>query len=94
MVEQTTSEYLRGQVERLTSQGIAVQAAIARGSAEEHIVETANRTGTDLVALGTHGRAGTEAFWARSLPQRLMHALQVSFLLAPVRSGPPSVPVR
>ena len=94
MVQQTTGEYLRAQVERLAAQGIAAQATIARGGAEEHIVEVANRTGADLIALGTHGRAGTEAFWARSLPQRLMHALQVSFLLAPVRSGPPSVPVR
>lgn len=94
MVVQTTSEYLSAHVASLIDQGVDAQATIARGSAEDRIVEVAKHTGADLVALGTHGRAGTEAFWARSLTQRLMHALRVSFLLAPVRSGPPSVPLQ
>jgi hypothetical protein len=40
--------------------------------------------GADLIVMGTHGRAGTSAFWAGSIAPRVCSRTRLPLLLVPV----------
>jgi nucleotide-binding universal stress UspA family protein len=83
--EENGARYLEGQVARLLAEGLPATATVARGEPMKAIINAAADTRTDLVALGTHGAAGTEAFWTGSLGARLIRRVHASFLLAPAK---------
>jgi len=81
---QEAVEYLQRQVKALQEQGVPATAVVdPRGGPARRLVHLARERKADLVALTTHGRAGTEAFWSRSLPPRLLRRLECMFLLVP-----------
>jgi nucleotide-binding universal stress UspA family protein len=81
-------EYLREQVERLQAAGVAAAATIARGDPADVLSQAIVQSGADLVALGTHGAAGTAAFWSGSMGQKLLDRVSASFLLVPAPAAP------
>ena len=87
-VEEAT-QYLLAHVEQLTSEGCKAKGHILRGEPLEVIEQAAASTNADLICLGTHGKAGTHAFWSGSVAQRLIHHIPSSFLLAPARTDLP-----
>ena len=50
-------------------------------------VRSAVRTGAGWMAIVAMGKAGTEAFWSRSLPPKLLRRLDAAFLLVPAGDG-------
>jgi nucleotide-binding universal stress UspA family protein len=76
--------YLAGHLASLRRQGIAACAEVVMGDPAGMIARTAGSCGADVVVLTTHGKAGTEAFWSRSLPPKLLRRLDAAFLLVPV----------
>jgi nucleotide-binding universal stress UspA family protein len=82
--ESNTKDYLQSLVLKLHKDNLSISGCVDRGSPAERIVEYVQQRKVDLVALATHGKAGTQAFWAGTLPPRLMRKLpEVSFLLVP-----------
>ncbi len=77
------AQYLGAHVDRLSAQGVCATACVARGDPTGVIVETARKLAADLVVLGTHGKAGTQAFWEGSMAQRLLRRVSASVLLVP-----------
>jgi nucleotide-binding universal stress UspA family protein len=73
-----------GQADRLRAQGLPVSAEVGRGEPVASIIETARRMGADLIVMGTHGRAGTSAFWAGSIAPRVCSRTRLPLLLVPV----------
>jgi nucleotide-binding universal stress UspA family protein len=69
---------------RFADRGVAAKVHVVRGDPAKGIARVAARVGADLLAMGTHGRAGTAAFWEGSLAQRLIRQVPASFLLVPV----------
>ena len=57
----------------------------ARGDPALAIVRTARKLSADMVVMGTHGRAGTEAFWEGSVAARVIARSRVPLLLVPLR---------
>jgi nucleotide-binding universal stress UspA family protein len=96
MEEEHAAEYLSAKANLLAQSGLAVGSAVDRGDAVERITAYARDRQIDLIALGTHGKTGTQAFWEGSLAARLIRGLRISYLLAPVpveqRAGEP-IPV-
>lgn len=84
--EREAAEYLLRHMNELSDQGISTSACVDRGDPTSQIVSTARKTSTDLVVIGTHGKAGTQAFWERSMAQRLLRRIRASFLLVPISS--------
>ncbi len=79
------AEYLQRHVEHLRAEGLDAAGRVDRGDPARKILRALRADeGPDLVVLGTHGRAGTDAFWAGSLTPRLLRRARVSFLLVPV----------
>jgi len=88
--ERQAEVYLAGHLARLRERGIAASAEVATGDPADTIAKAVNTCGADVVVLTTHGKAGTEAFWSRSLPPKLLRRLDAAFLLVPAGDG--SVP--
>lgn len=80
-------DYLAQLVARLRGQGLACSAAVARGNPLKTLSELIEKEGADLVAMGTHGAAGAEAFWSGSLGQKLIDRTAASFLLSYAREA-------
>jgi nucleotide-binding universal stress UspA family protein len=51
--------------------GLTVGAEVERGDPAAAIVATAERISADLIVLGTHGKAGWDAFRAGSITPRI-----------------------
>ena len=77
-------EFLQEQTRTLADRGLPSTAVvIAGGEPARRLAHLARQRHVDLIALTTHGRAGTRAFWARSLPPRLLRRYHTLFLLVP-----------
>jgi nucleotide-binding universal stress UspA family protein len=87
IAEEQLTSYLRGQVVRGEALGVAVSASVRRGDPASVIAESAASTDADIIVLGTHGKAGAEAFWAHSVPARVLGKTTTAVLLVPVETG-------
>jgi nucleotide-binding universal stress UspA family protein len=48
------------------------------------IIDTAQKAGVDLIVLGTHGKAGMDAFWAGSIGPKVSSRSHLPLLLVPI----------
>lgn len=85
MVEDRLRSYLSEMAERFHAEGVSVSAAVCQGDPAEQIVRHAETTHADLIVFGTHGKAGTKAFWAHSVGARVLAKTSRPALLVPVR---------
>jgi nucleotide-binding universal stress UspA family protein len=84
IAEDQIVSYLQGQAARGPAMGVVVSASVCRGDPASAIVETAGSIDADIIVLGTHGKAGTEAFWAHSVAAKVLSATSRLLLLVPV----------
>jgi nucleotide-binding universal stress UspA family protein len=82
--QQGAVDYLRAKIDGLRQQGLTAAAEVARGDATSAIVATAERIGADLIVLGTHGKAGMDAFWSGSITPKIANRTHLPLLLVPV----------
>jgi nucleotide-binding universal stress UspA family protein len=79
--------YLEQRAAELERSGIAVGHETARGDPARTIIKAARRLCADMVIMGTHGRAGTDAFWEGSVASEVAANLQIPLLLVPLGKG-------
>lgn len=82
--EANAESYLRDHMLALQNTGLTVTAEIARGDAAAAIVAGVQRHRASLMALGTHGKTGLDAFWSGSLTPALADRSPVPMLLVHV----------
>jgi nucleotide-binding universal stress UspA family protein len=82
--EDGSAAYLRRCVERAQAGGLTLTAEVRRGDPAPAIVAAAEQAGADLIVLGTHGRAGLDAFWSGSVAPKLPGLTAISLLFVPV----------
>jgi nucleotide-binding universal stress UspA family protein len=85
MTEEGAEEFLRQKVLLLQPWGLSLAVQVCRGDPAAAIVRTAQKAKADLVVLGTHGKAGLDAFWAGSVAAQVSSRSRVPLLLVPVR---------
>lgn len=83
MSEAHARSYLQARVAAAAARGVAASGRLMRGDASRRILRTARALHSDLVALASHGRAGTGAFWAGSVGSRICAACSSPVLLVP-----------
>ena len=86
LAEEGGEDYLRSHLLKLQKANLPVTAEVARGEPALTIVEVSRRVGADLIVLGTHGKAGMDAFWAGSVTPRISTQCTVPLMLVPVLS--------
>jgi nucleotide-binding universal stress UspA family protein len=84
LAEKNAEDYVQAKTGELRAQGLDVTAEVCRGDAAETISAAAERLGADLIVLGTHGKAGMDAFWSGSLTPKLSGRSHLPVLLVPV----------
>jgi nucleotide-binding universal stress UspA family protein len=82
--ESDAKAYLQSHILKLKEKGLSVSGCMDRGNPIHRIMDYVQERKVDLIVLATHGKAGTQAFWAGTLPPKLIRKLpDVSFLLVP-----------
>jgi len=81
IAEEIAQEHFDEHLESFREAGITASAEIARGDPAVIIARTAEKTGADLILFGTHGHAGLEAFWNRSVASSVARRTDVPLLL-------------
>jgi len=84
LAQQGAVEYVRQIVDRLSREGIQARGEVQRGDPVPMLVTIAERSRPDMVALGTHGRSGFDAFWSGSVAPRVLSRLRRPLLLVRV----------
>jgi nucleotide-binding universal stress UspA family protein len=77
--------YVEARAAEMKAAGAQASWEISRGDPARAIVRAARRLSADLVVMGTHGRAGTEAFWEGSVASRVIGRSKAPLLLVPLR---------
>jgi len=80
-------DYLAQLRERLAPHNIPVTIDVQRGAPVPTVLATATRTGDNLVALVTHGRAGLEAIFSASVGAQVVARSTGPLLLVGARQG-------
>ena len=76
--------YLDQRAAELNREGILADYETSRGDPARAILAAARRLSVDLVVMGTHGRAGADAFWAGSVAARVVARIQAPVMLVPL----------
>ncbi|MBN2351134.1 MAG: universal stress protein [Spirochaetales bacterium] len=85
MESAVAEDYLKGRAEELKRDGIETSAETVRGGPARVIIRVARGREADLVVLGTHGKAGADAFWSGSVAARVVERTHVPLLLVPLK---------
>lgn len=83
--EENACEYLEEKMNLMSDQKIEVSAEVERGDPARQVVQSAVANDASLIILGTHGKAGMDAFWAGSVAPRIVEQTELPVLLVPVR---------
>ena len=84
IAEEIAEEHFQGHLDAFKKAGIPATAEIARGDPAPVIAKNAEKIKADLILFGTHGRAGMEAFWNRSVAASVARRTGVPLLLIPL----------
>ena len=82
LAESEAEKHLAEHVSEWQSAGLQVQAEVRRGEPAPQVIAAAQDS--DLIVVGTHGKAGLKAFWAGSVASKIITQTQLPILLIPV----------
>ncbi len=82
---QTADVEVRAVRDEIARAGIAVEVVCRRGDAAGAIVDHAEGTGTDLVAMASHGRSGASRWLLGSVAEKVVRGTHLPVFLLPVR---------
>ncbi len=85
VTEEFAYDYLAKKALVLEDAGLKVSIQVLRGDPAQEILEAAKAGEYDLVAVGTHGKAGLGAFWAGSVGARVINDSDIPLLMVPAR---------
>jgi len=87
MKEENARQHFQEHLDDFNRKSIQASAEIARGDPAAVIAKTAEQKDSDLIVFGTHGNAGLEAFWRRSVTANVARRTDVPLLLIPLTDG-------
>ena len=84
IAEEIAQEHFQSHLDEFQKVGFPATAEIARGDPAPVIARTAEKIGANLIIFGTHGRAGFDAFWNRSVAASVARRTVIPLLLIPL----------
>ncbi len=82
--EEIAKDHFQEHLNTFKNKNILATAEIARGDPAIIIGKTAESLGSDLILFGTHGHAGMDAFWNRSVAANVARRTKIPLLLIPL----------
>lgn len=74
---------IQSMAEAMTAKGIETQALLIQGPTTETILAEAERLGSDLIVMGTHGRRGLAKAFMGSICDEVLRANMIKVLVVP-----------
>jgi len=84
IAEEIAQEHFQEHLDEFSKTDLPASAEIVRGDPASMIVKTAERLESDMILMGTHGRAGMDAFWNRSVTASVAKKTNKSLLMIPL----------
>jgi nucleotide-binding universal stress UspA family protein len=78
-------ERLSAEEKRVRARGVTCEGNVLVGRADTQIVEHADKTGSDLIILGTHGRSGLPHALLGSVAEKVVQHAHCPVLTVPLR---------
>jgi nucleotide-binding universal stress UspA family protein len=83
MAESEAEAHLAQHAAEWQAAGLQVQTEVRRGDPAPQVVAAAKNS--DLIVIGTHGKAGMQAFWSGSVGPKIITQTHLPILLIPVK---------
>jgi nucleotide-binding universal stress UspA family protein len=80
-IEQEAQNYMDAEVLKLRKDGIKVTGITRDGAAPDEILEVAEETHADVIAMSTHGRTGVQRWLLGSVADRVVHYSPIPVML-------------
>ena len=83
--EKEAEHFIASKKAEIEKKGIKVYAEINRGYPAKIINKIANRKAINLIVIGTHGKAGLNAFWSESTAAKIAGKTKIAILFVPIQ---------
>ena len=80
-IEEEALDYMKTEVTKLENEGTKVTAITRDGTIPDTILEVAEETHADVIAMSTHGRIGIQRLFQGSVADEVVHASHVPVML-------------
>ena len=87
MAEKELEIFLRHKIQLFSETNADVSLQVGRGDPASIIAKLAEAVAADIIILGTHGKAGTKAFWSGSMAAKVIKQTPRPLLLVPVNKA-------
>jgi len=84
ITEENAQDHFQAHLDEFQKARTPATAEIARGDPASVILKTSRERHADLIIFGTHGHAGMEAFWNRSVAAAVARQTDIPILLIPL----------
>lgn len=80
-IEEEALDYMESEVAKLKKEGVKVTGITRDGSVPNTILEVAEETHADVIAMSTHGRVGIQRLLQGSVAEEIVHASHIPVML-------------
>jgi nucleotide-binding universal stress UspA family protein len=80
-IEKETLDYMKTEVAKLQNEGTKVTAITRDGTIPDTILEVAEETNADMIAMSTHGRSGVQRWLMGSVAEKVVHHSHIPVML-------------
>ena len=81
MIEKEAKDYMKAEVAKLQNEGIKVTGITRDGAAPDEILEVAEETHADVIAMSTHGYSGVQRWLMGSVAEKVVHHSHIPVML-------------
>jgi nucleotide-binding universal stress UspA family protein len=81
IIEKETEDYMKAEVAKLQDEGVKVTGITREGAATEKILEAAEDTHADMIAMSTHGYSGVQRWLMGSIADRVVRYSHIPVML-------------
>jgi nucleotide-binding universal stress UspA family protein len=85
ILNKDAEKYISGKLAHFREKGIKAAGEVSRGDPVKMIEKIAKKNKVDLIVMGTHGKAGLNAFWSGSFAAKITNKINSSILFIPAR---------
>lgn len=84
--ENEAEQYLAFKKVMIEKKGLKVTAEIRHGEPAKVINKIAGKNSINLIVIGTHGKAGLNAFWSQSIAAKITGRTKIAILFVPIQT--------
>jgi nucleotide-binding universal stress UspA family protein len=81
MIEKEAKDYMKAEVSKLQGEGVKVTGVTRDGIAPDTILDVAEETNADVIAMSTHGRSGVQRWLMGSVAEKVVHHSHIPVML-------------